>query len=85
VAKLQEQDLGLYLYDVRPDGVKEFLGAAYFQMNETSTVVSFPEEVDYASLRTMYDEDRFYEDLVPIASGLWSAVVVPAIDDTYDT
>jgi hypothetical protein len=82
VGNLQEQDLAVYLYDIR-DGKKEFLGAATYNVGGSNTQVYFPAEIAYETLKPRYDENRFHEETIPIASGQWQVCVVP-VDDTFD-
>ena len=93
VSRLQEENLGLYLYDNRDDGTKEFLGAAVYNVNKTSgsTDTIIQDEVDYETFRKavtsdhgldLLNKNRVYEHTVDIASGSWTIVIIP-VDDTY--
>lgn len=85
VGNFQEEDLAVYVYDIRRgDGTKEFLGAAKYNVGDTDTRVSFPAEIAYHALKPRYEENRFYEETIPIASGQWQVCVVP-VDDTFDS
>lgn len=87
VARLQEEDLAVYLYDIRPDGRKEFLGAAAYNVAESEgipTQVTFIPEDNYSNVVKSTEKNRLYEEIVPIASGSWSILVVP-VDDSYDS
>lgn len=86
-SNLQRENLAVYLYDIRPNGAKEFLGAAEYDVSigeagEFITTTEFPQEISFENLKAQADENRFKETIIPIASGSWSVVVLP-IDDTY--
>lgn len=86
-SNLQRENLAVYLYDIRPNGAKEFLGAAEYDVSmgeagEFITTTEFPREISFEDLKARADQNRFKETVIPIASGSWSVVVLP-IDDTY--
>lgn len=86
VARLQEEDLAVYLYDVRPDETREFLGAAEYNVDKsgsTPTETLFLREIDLESLEATKDSNRFYLDTIDIASGSWQVAIVP-VDSTYE-
>lgn len=85
VSRLQEENLAVYLYDIRPDGRKEFLAAAAYYVHDQDTPdkVIFLQEDTYEDILQNYSQNRLYEDVIPIASGSWDVVIVP-VDDTYD-
>lgn len=82
VAILQEENLATYLYNVQ-GGDFTFLGAAEYRVESNETLIAYPAEIDYETLKAKYDSNRFYEEHIPIASGQWCICVVP-IDDTYE-
>lgn len=86
-SNLQRENLAVYVYDIRPNGAKEFLGAAEYDVSigeagEFITTTEFPREIPFEDLKARADQNRFQETVIPIASGSWSVVVLP-IDDTY--
>lgn len=85
VSRLQEENLAVYLYDIRPDGRKEFLAAAEYRVqdDDSPTHVIFLKEEEYEMILQNHAKNRLYEDIIPIASGSWDVVVVP-VDDSYN-
>jgi len=87
-SNLQRENLAVYVYDIRPNGTKEFLGAAEYDVStdeagEFITTTEFPREISFEDLKAQADKNRFHETVIPIASGSWSIVVLP-IDSTYN-
>ena len=88
VSKLQRENLAVYVYDIKANGAKEFLGAAEYDVSigeagEFITTTEFPREISFEDLKAQADQNRFHETVIPIASKSWLVVVLP-IDDTYD-
>lgn len=92
VAKVQEENFAVYLYDTtvfNTGGEAEFLSAMSYSTDHNSQEfqIGFKEieEVDIATVRKMNsDSSRRYEQDMDIASGSWKVLVTP-VDSTYDS
>ena len=82
VGKLQERNLAVYVYDLQNITQFEFLGAATYNIKNNETGISYPAEIVYEDLKSNYSKNRFYEKVIPIASGEWQVCVVP-VDNTF--
>lgn len=87
VARLQEENLAVYLYDIRPeDERREFLGAAEYSVDKSGTEPTetvFEKEIGMEELFDEQGKGLLYTDIIPIASGSWQVVIVP-VDSTFD-
>lgn len=89
VAKSQEENMAVYLYDTSllntQDIPPEFLGAGEFRVDDDQArSVHGILETDYDDLVKQREGQRLYQQVVPISkSGTWIVAVIP-VDDTFD-